>query len=266
MTTDETTEHNQAASFGGGAASAETMALLWGTKPAPTRGRKPGMTVPAIVAKAIEIADADGLDALSMRRVADALGVGTMSLYRYLPGKTELVELMLDTVMGENGPPQPDPAGWRASLAAFARSSLAGYRRHPWLLEASISCGLMGPNQTAALDALLRMISGIGLSRGQMMAVVGLVVSYVQGRARQLADTVRAEQRSGVSDEQFWRDFAPLLDEHLDAERFPALAAVWRDDELSWEDEFEFGLERVLDGIDAFVNGAESADDKGSGR
>jgi hypothetical protein len=112
----------------------------------------------------------------------------------------------------------------------------------------------MGPHQTAALDALLRTISGIGLTNGQMMAVVGLVISYVHGRARQLADRVRAEQRSGVSDEQFWRDFAPLLDEHLDADRFPALAAVWRDDELSWEDEFEFGLERVLDGIEAFVN------------
>jgi len=255
-----TTEDNQAASFGGAATSAETMALLWGTKPAPTRGRKPGMTVGAIVTAAVGIADAEGLDALSMRRVADELGVGTMSLYRYVPGKTELYELMLDTVMGENGPPEPDPAGWRASLAAFARQSLAGYRRHPWLLAASITRGMMGPHQTAALDALLRMISGIGLSGGQMMAVVGLVTSYVQGRARQLADTARAEARSGVSDEQFWHDFAPLFDEHLDARRFPALAALWRNDELTWEDEFEFGLDRVLDGIESFV------DDKGSGR
>jgi AcrR family transcriptional regulator len=270
-----TTENHPAASFGGGAASADTMALLWGTKPSPARGRKPGMTVRAIVAAAIEIADADGLGALSMRRVADALGVGTMSLYRYLPGKAELYELMLDTAIGEGGPPVPDPAGWRASLATFARQSLAGYRRHPWLLEASVSRGLMGPNQTAVLDALLRTVSGIGLTNGQMMAVVGLVVSYVQGRARQLADTARTEQRSGVSDEQFWHDFAPLLDEHLDAERFPALAAVWRDEELTWEDEFEFGLDRVLDGIEAFVNGAEdgaehsaedSAEDRGSGR
>jgi AcrR family transcriptional regulator len=248
-----TTQDDQAASFGGGAASAATMALLWGTKPAPTRGRKPGMTVGRIVAAAIGIADADGLDALSMRRVADAVGVGTMSLYRYLPGKAELYELMLDTVMGEGGLPEPDPAGWRASLAAFARRSLDGYRRHPWLLEASFSRGLMGPHQTAVLDALLRSIAGIGLTNGQMMAVVGLVLSYVRGRARQLAETARAEQRSGVSDAQFWRDFAPLLDEHLDPARFPALAAVWRDEELTWEDEFEFGLDRVLDGVEAFV-------------
>lgn len=232
----------------------DTMALLWGTKPAPARGRKPGMTVHEIVTAAIGIADADGLDALSMRRVADTLGVGTMSLYRYVPGKAELYELMLDTVMGEESLPEPDDTGWRASLANVARQSLAGYRRHPWLLEASLSRGLVGPNQAALLDKLLTMLDGTGLSNGQRMAVVGLVVSYVQGRARQLAEAARTEQRTGKSDGQFWREFAPLLDEHLDTTRFPALATVWRDDELTWEDEFEFGLARVLDGIETYIN------------
>jgi AcrR family transcriptional regulator len=252
-----TTSDHQAVSFGGAVPAetmAETMALLWGTKPAPSRGRKPGMTVERIVAAAIAVADADGMDALTMRRVADALGVGTMSLYRYLPGKAELYELMLDAVMGEGDLPEPDPAGWRASLATFARVSLAGYRRHPWLMDASLSRGLMGPNQAAVLDALLRTISGLGLTGGQMMAVVGVLISYVRGRARQLAETAGAEQRSGVSDERFWQEFAPLLAPHLDAERFPTLAGVWLADNLSWEDEFEFGLERVLDGIEAFVD------------
>lgn len=231
-------------------AMADTMALLWGTKPPPARGRKPGMTVEAIVAAAIAIADADGLDAVSMRRVADALGVGTMSLYRYLPGKAELYELMLDAVVGD--PPQPDPAGWRASLTTFARKSLAGYRQHPWLLQTSLSRGLMGPNQAAALDALLRMLSGIGLTGGQRLAVVGLVTGYVQGRARQLAEATRLEQRSGMSELRFWQEFAPLLDQHLDA--FPTLATVWRDEDLNWEDEFEFGLARVLDGIETYID------------
>jgi AcrR family transcriptional regulator len=233
---------------------ANTMALLWGTKPAPARGRKPGMTVDQIVAAAIAIADADGLDALSMRRVADALGVGTMSLYRYLPGKAELYELMLDTVIGEDGPPRRDPAGWRASLESFARQRLAGYRRHPWLIEASLSRGLMGPNQAAALDALLELLDGIGLSGGQRMAVVGLVTSYVQGRARQFAETARTERRTGMSDERFWREFAPMLDPHLDAKRFPTLATFWRDETFTGEDEFEFGLQRVLDGIESYID------------
>lgn len=237
----------------GGDASAHAMDLLWGTRPAPSRGRKPGMTVERIVAAAVAIADAEGLDAVSMRRVADALGVGTMSLYRYLPGKTELYELMLDTVLGEGGPPKEDPAGWRAGLAGFARDSLDGYRRHPWLLRAPLSRGLMGPNQTAALDALLRMVSGIGMTNGEMMAVVGLVTRYVQGAARQLADAALLERHSGRSDAQFWTEFAPLLTPHLDPARFPMLAAVWTDGDLVWEDEFEFGLQRVLDGIEALV-------------
>jgi AcrR family transcriptional regulator len=253
-----TKQDDRSVSFGGRAESmAETMALLWGTKPPPTRGRKPGMTVEGIVAAAIAIADADGLDALSMRRVADALGVGTMSLYRYLPGKTELYELMLDAVMGETGLPRPQAQGWRDGLAAVARQSLAGYRRHPWLLEASLSRGIVGPNQAAVLDELLTILDGTGLAGGQKMAVVGLVVSYVQGRARQLAETARTEQRSGMSDGQFWREFAPLLAPHLDATRFPALATVWQDAELTWEDEFEFGLQRVLDGIEAYIEGDE---------
>ena len=228
---------------------ANTMALLWGTKPAPTRGRKPGMTIDGIVAAAVAVADTDGLDALSMRRVADELGVGTMSLYRYLPGKAELYELMLDAVMGED-PMAPKSEGWRESLADVARRSLAGYRRHPWLLDASLSRGLVGPNQAAVLDRLLAILDGTGLTSGQKMAVIGLLIGYVQGRARQLADATPTEQ--GLSDGQFWQEFAPLLEPHLD--RFPTHAAVWRDDELTWEDEFEFGLRRVLDGIGAYID------------
>jgi hypothetical protein len=78
------------------------------------------------------------------------------------------------------------------------------------------------------------------------------VIGYVQGRARQLAEATKVEQRSGMSDGRFWQEFAPLLEPHLDA--FPTLAAVWRDEDLSWADEFEFGLARVLDGIEAYID------------
>jgi AcrR family transcriptional regulator len=251
MTTSD--EPAESASFGGGHVSAAAMDLLWGTKPPTGRGRKPGMTVERIVATAIELADQEGLDGLSMRRVADALGVGTMSLYRYLPAKAELLELMADAVMGESALPEPHPDGWRAGLEAFARASLEGYQRHPWLLTMSLTRGLMGPSQTAQLDSLLRVIAGTGLTNGELMATVGLIISYVQGRARQLSDAAGAEQRTGVTDAQFWTEFAPLLDPHLSADRFPTLAGVWQDEELEWPDEFDFGLQRVLDGIEAYV-------------
>jgi AcrR family transcriptional regulator len=83
-----------------------TMALLWGIGKKPTRGPKPGLSVGRIVSAAVEVADAEGLGALSMRRVADRLGIGTMSLYTYVPGKAELIDVMLDTVLGET------PASW----------------------------------------------------------------------------------------------------------------------------------------------------------
>jgi AcrR family transcriptional regulator len=248
MTKDDTTS----ASFGGAAATARSMELLWGTKPPPGRGRKPGMTVETIVAAAIELADADGLDGVSMRRVADSLGAGTMSLYRYVPSKAELHDLMLDTVIGED-PPLGATAGWRDGLERFARASLDGYRRHPWLLRASLTRGAMGPNQAAVLDAVLAATAGTRLQGGERMAVVGLVAGYVRGVAQQLADTTRTEKDTGVSDEQFWSDLAPLLDSHLDAERYPALTALWRDTALDWVEPFEFGLRRVLDGVEALV-------------
>ncbi|MPZ82762.1 MAG: TetR family transcriptional regulator [Actinophytocola sp.] len=248
------TEHQTtSAAFGGSAAAARSMELLWGTKPPPSRGRKPGMTVDRIVAAAIEVADAEGLDGLSMRRVADGLGVGTMSLYRYVPSKAELQDLMLDAVIGDDVPSPLGSGGWRAGLERLARSSLDGYLRHPWLLRMSLTRGAMGPNQTAALDAVLRSIDGIGLSGGEQMAVVQLVTGYAHGVAQQLVDATQAQQHSGLSDEQFRTEFAPLLDEHLTADRFPALEKLWRNEEMGWVDPFEFGLERVLDGIETLV-------------
>ncbi|HEY0453797.1 TetR/AcrR family transcriptional regulator [Actinophytocola sp.] len=248
------TEDDTSVAFGGSAAAARSMELLWGTKPPPSRGRKPGMSVDRIVAAAIEVADAEGLDGLSMRRVADALGVGTMSLYRYVPSKAELQDLMLDTVMGEDLPLDLGTGGWRAGLERLARISLDGYLKHPWLLRTSLTRGAMGPNQAAALDAVLRALDGIGLTGGERMAVVQLVTGYAQGVARQLVDSTRAQQRTGLSDEQFWTELAPLLDGRLTAERFPALTELWHKEEFDWVDPFDFGLRRVLDGVETLVD------------
>jgi AcrR family transcriptional regulator len=254
MTKDDTA----AASFGGSAAAARSMALLWGTKPPPGRGRKPGMTVDVIVAAAVELADAEGMDGVSMRRVADRLGVGTMSLYRYVPSKAELQDLMLDTVIGDT-PEVHESDDWRAGLERYARTSLDGYRRHPWLLRASLTRGAMGPNQAAALDSVLRVLDATGLPGGERMAVVGLVAGYVRGVAQQLVEATRTEQRTGVSEEQFWTGFAPLLDGHLDPGRFPALFALWRNAELVWVDPFDFGLGRVLDGVETLIDARRTA-------
>lgn len=227
-----------------------SLALLWGVRDRPNRGPKPGLSVGVIVLTAMRIADQEGIEALSMRRVAEELGVGTMSLYTYVPAKAELFELMVDAAIGEAR--LPDNTGdWRSWLERFARDSLEGYRRHPWLLRVPLSRGLMGPNQVAALESVLRSISGIGLSNGEMMAVVQLVTGYVRGVAQSVAEAVHLERTSGVTDEQWWTDVGPLHDKYIDPAEFPTLTAVYQDE--TWIDPFEFGLRRLLDGVEAYL-------------
>lgn len=230
--------------------AARSLALLWGVQDRPNRGPKPGLSVGVIVLSAMRIADEEGIAALSMRRVAEDLGVGTMSLYTYVPAKAELFELMVDTAIGEARLPDGS-RGWRDWLERFARDSLDGYRRHPWLLQVPLSRGLMGPNQTAALESLLRTISGIGLSKAEMMAVIQLVVGYVRGVAQGATETAQLERTSGIADQQWWTDIGPLHDKYVDAAEFPTLTSVFQDG--SWCDPFEFGLQRILDGIETFL-------------
>lgn len=245
---------------------ARSLELLWGTRKRPKRGPKPGLSVERIVRAAIELADADGLAALSMRRVADQLGVGTMSLYTYVPGKAELLDVMLDTVLGEVGRPDA-AAGWRAGLERRAREDWALYHRHPWVLQVSGARALLGPNETELFDATLGAVSGIGLSGREMVLVVSLVAGYTRGAAQGAVEAAHAEQRTGVSDDQWWTAREPLLERYFDAERYPTVTSVAasgafeRPDDGSGVaynlaeavDAFEFGLQRVLDGVDAFV-------------
>jgi AcrR family transcriptional regulator len=229
-----------------------TLALLWGVAERPNRGPKQGMSVDAIVRAAIKVADRDGFPTLSMRRVAEELGIGTMTLYTYVASKTELFDLMVDMVIGE-GEDYGD-VGWREWYERFARDSLAGYRAHPWLMNVSLTRGLMGPNQTASLEAMLSKIDGIGLNAGEMMAMVMVVVGYVRGVVQNASEVASLEDASGVSDDQWWDEAAPLHAKYLDPRRFPVLNSVFMSEDWeTWVDPFEFGLQRLLDGIEAFV-------------
>ena len=114
-----------------------SLELLWGTGQESTRGPKPGLAVVDIVASAIELADTDGLAALSMRKVAERLGRSVMTLYTYVPGKAELLDLMLDTTLGELPTTYALDHGWRAAVEASARDGWDFYERHPWVLQVS---------------------------------------------------------------------------------------------------------------------------------
>jgi AcrR family transcriptional regulator len=246
---------------GGRGDPARGMALLWRDSLPPARGRgpKPGLSVDEIVAAATELADADGLAALSMRRVAERLGVGTMSLYTYVPSKAELVDVMFDTACGEVAGREPE-GDWRARLAGIARANWELYRRHPWMLQvAAMARPPLGPNSVAGYDRDLRAVDGIGLTDLEMDSVVNLVAVYVQGAARTAIDAAGTERDTGMTDEEWWSTYGPLLDKVFDPTKYPLAArvgaAAGETYQSAYDPEhgFEFGLARLLDGIEALV-------------
>ncbi|MFI6602077.1 TetR/AcrR family transcriptional regulator [Nonomuraea sp. NPDC050536] len=238
---------------------ARSLALLWRTSERTSRKGKPDLSVDRIVRAAIEVADTEGLQALSMRRVAERLSVGTMSLYTYVPGKPELLDVMLDTVCAETDRPDDVPGGWRARLEQIARENWRLYLRHPWLLQVATSRPVLGPNVTAKYEYELRAIDGIGLTDLEMDAVLTLITGFVHGAARGAVEAAQAESQTGMTDQQWWDAHAPFLGVIADTSRFPVAARVGQaagethQAAYNADHAFEFGLERVLDGIEVLV-------------
>lgn len=235
----------------------KSLELLWGMQQRPTRGPKPGLTLERIVVAAVEVADADGLAALSMRRVAAHLGVGTMSLYRYVPGKAELLDLMLDHVAGPvDGDAADEPVGWRAALDEMARGTWQLCLDHPWYPQVDQVRPLLGPNSIAGVDRLIRRLKPTGLPDKQLMLMVSVIDGFVTTLARSHVNALQAEQRTGVSEEEFWAAQEPVLVKMMETGRYPALAAMDEDTfSFGYEEIFEFGLKTILDGLALRVEG-----------
>ncbi|GAA4015060.1 TetR/AcrR family transcriptional regulator [Allokutzneria multivorans] len=239
---------------------ARSLALLWRTAERSARKGKTDLSVDSIVRAAIEVADRDGLGALSMRRVAEELGVGTMSLYTHVPGKGELFDVMQDTVNAETARPDLGDQPWRARLDQVARENHKLYLRHPWLLQVAANRPVLGPNLIAKYDYELRAVDGIGLSAVEMDSVITLVNGFVHGAARTSLDAAQAEQRTGMTDEKWWQAHQPFLARMSDAESYPLAAAVGtaageaHNAAVNPDHAFEFGLERILDGIEALIS------------
>ncbi|MGN9913157.1 TetR/AcrR family transcriptional regulator [Phytohabitans sp. LJ34] len=236
---------------------ARSLALLWRTQERTSR-RGSELSVDRIVTAAIQLADAEGLAAVTMRSVAGVLGVGTMSIYTHVPGKPELEALMLNQVLGEGLDGAVAQLPWRAALEEVALRDWDRYHRHPWLLELATRRPPVGPNVIAKYEGDLRAMAGTGLGPAEMKAVLMTLISYVQGAARA---SVEAAQ-SGVSEQQWWAAHQPYLSTALDPKRFPTVDAVGLlepgsgDSAADHRFAFEFGLARILDGIDAFVRGS----------
>ncbi|HEY0541017.1 MAG TPA: TetR/AcrR family transcriptional regulator [Actinoallomurus sp.] len=225
---------------------------LWERIEGSARGPRPALTHDQIARAAVEIADADGLNAVSMRHLAERLGVATMGLYRYVSGKDEVYELMLDAVATETSLPD---AGWRAVADAYARQLRAAGLRHPWMFQAfSRVPASLSPANVALMEKALKSIDGLGLDVDTMMAVFGAVNSFARGAVSAEVAQRESLQRHGWESQDDARlAYLPMVRWMLGTGRYPALSRYIIDgsneDDAEWQ--FEFGLECVLDGISA---------------
>jgi AcrR family transcriptional regulator len=221
------------------------LVLLW-QEGAPPR-RSSGLSRDRIVTAAIELADGDGLGALSMARLAERLGCGTMSLYRHVANKDELLVFMLSAAPGPP-PAVTDPANWRLALTDWADGLWEAYHRHPWVLNAASAGPPADPGQLSWLNAGLAALGGTSLPERDKFGAVMAVLHFVRGAA---ALAIEAGAIPDVT-------YPGLLRRLIDGERFPALSAaleagVFDHASRDPRSEFHTGLERLLDGVEVKI-------------
>ncbi|CAO5250645.1 TetR/AcrR family transcriptional regulator [Frankia sp. AgKG'84/4] len=234
---------------------ARTLALLWGEAPAPRRGPSRALDLTAVVRAATDLADQEGLPAVTMRAVARALGVVPMTLYTYVPGKEELLDLMLDAAYA--GMPRTDTAGavWRERLTAVADENQALFAAHPWAAEVSTLRPPLGPGLMAKYEHELSAFDDLDLSDVEMDDCLTCLLSFVQANARAAHDAAVASAGPDGDDARWWATVGPLLSRVLDESRYPrasrvgAAAGQAHGSAHDPGHAYRFGLARLLDGL-----------------
>ena len=235
-----------------------------GTRAAPSPRRHSsldrGLTSDRIVAAAIAIADTEGLGAVSMRRVANEVGVATMSLYRHVEDKDGLLLQMMDTVFRSWQLPPDPPAGWRPRVEIVARMIWDACRQHPWLASAmSITRPQALAGGLPVSEFLLAALDGLGLDHQTTFTAYITLVNYVRGTAMNLELEAEAEAATGVDNEEWLDAQEPKMRAIIDADVFPTFTRyVSQDYDFSLDQLFEFGLARMLDGLAALVGGSQA--------
>ena len=248
-----------------------SIAAAWGVREQPRKGPKPTLSLRRIVDAAVRVADSEGLDAVSMNRVAAEAGTAPMSLYRHVRGKDQLLDLMFDAAWGP--PPEPARQGqdelWRDGLSRWAWTLRAGAQRHPWVVRIPLRGLPIMPNEVAWFEHALACLRDTGLTEARKASVVMLLAGYVRNLATTEADIVSAMLASGQPPVEWMSSYARMLRELTDPHRFPALAAFLEAGVFETADdpneEFIFGLGRILDGIEALIEGSASYTTKPEG-
>ena len=236
-----------------------TLTLLWrhqlGT-PQGTRGPRQRVTIDEVIQAAIAVADADGLPAFSMRKVADRLGLKLMSVYTYVPGRAELIGLMVDDVMGERDHP-PHRGTLRDRLTTIARHQWDELHRHPWLLQVDTSRPWLGPHSCDRYEWQLAALDGAGFTDLEMDQIATLISDFTAGAARTSIAARRTREQSGITDADWWQANAPVLARVMPPGAYPLAGRVGTTAGQEYnavgdpDRSFQFGLDRLLDGIDA---------------
>jgi AcrR family transcriptional regulator len=234
---------------------ARTLQLLWRAAEVPKKGPRQGLSVDGVVDAATAIADAEGLDAVTMRRVAQALGVAPMTLYTYVPGKAELLDLMLDAAYLRM--PRTDTTGlpWPQRLTAVAEENRVLFETHPWAATVSTGRPPLGPGQMAKYEHELSALDDTGLDDVTLDDALTYLLAFVQSCA--------GERRpdTGLSDQQWWEANAPLLARVFDDSVYPRAARVGaaageaHGSAYHPGHAYRFGLDRVLDGLARLIDG-----------
>jgi AcrR family transcriptional regulator len=264
--------------------------LLWGRRERGKRGPRPGLSADAIVDAAVHLADTEGLEAVSMARVAAKLGFTTMSLYRYVTSKDELLQLMWNASTAGPADMPPDSlapggtgsllgqGGWRDRLRRWAMFQRDAIDQHPWITQMPMATPPAGPNSMLFVEHGLAAMDGTGLTDSDKMSVIGLLSSYTLSEARMAADAMRAAQAAMAAAEPETEPatetetetngtaaapepppgFESLLRELVDEPTYPRLYRLaWSPppaSQRSEREEFLFGVELILDGIQALID------------
>lgn len=231
------------------------IALAWGVAANPQRGPKREMSVERIVDAAVELADSDGIGAVSMAAVAAALGFTPMSLYRYVSAKDDLLLLMQEQATGLPPDSIRELASWRERLLALYEEQVLLYQRHPWVLSLPINGSPVTPNSSAWLDASLDALEATPLSTEERMAVALAVTGDARWCGIVHAGYTEQSRVSGLSPLEVAVRESALYDRVITADEFPALRRAIDDGIfLSPADPFRFGIERVLDGVASYID------------
>jgi AcrR family transcriptional regulator len=224
--------------------------LVWERPEPPDRPVLAPLSRERIVRAAIRLADADGLEAVSLRKVAAALDVGPMRLYGYIASKDELLDLMVDAVHAEI---RPAGEGWREVLRSLAEATRQAVHQHEWFADLIGGRPQLGPHALARMEAVVAALGGVDVDT--TVPVVAAVDAYVIGAVRREIAERRAERATGMDKKQWQAAFGPYLERTFATGRFPALASVVRNGaHLDADQTFRTGLDFLLDGIEARIS------------